>query len=223
MNTPCKSFQDLELENAPADLDGLALFLPDLEAHLLLPHQRSKFGLIIENEELILDIFDDCVLAGYRDVSYADLAFMSSSDFYALLWSVLDDHYALFLLTCAFKHQVIASWLVHADHLLDVLRAFGRADLHIARELTSADLALKFGEVVVQGAANHFLLDLDADPLGKAFKVHRPTGAVALAGIEQEISLLVVLLEAYLAGVSFLVGVIVELEDVFVEESLGVF
>ena len=31
------------------------------------------------------------------------------------------------------------------------------------------------------------------------------------------------LLEAYLAGVSFLVRVIVELEDVFVEESLGVF
>lgn len=29
--------------------------------------------------------------------------------------------------------------------------------------------------------------------------------------------------KAYLTGVSFLVGVIVELEDVFVEESLGVF
>jgi len=75
----------------------------------------------------------------------------------------------------------------------------------------------------MQGATDYFFLDLDTDPLSEALEVDRSTRAVALAWIEQEISLFVVILEAYLAGVSFLVGVIVELEDVFVEEGLRVF
>lgn len=75
----------------------------------------------------------------------------------------------------------------------------------------------------MQSAADYLFLDLDADPLSQALEVDRPTRAVALAWIEQEIGLFVVILKTYLTGVSFLVGVIVELEDVFVEEGLGVF
>jgi hypothetical protein len=75
----------------------------------------------------------------------------------------------------------------------------------------------------MQSTADYLFLDLDADPLSQALEVNRPTRPVALTGIEQEIGLFVVIFKAYLASVSFLVGVIVELEDVFVEESLRVF
>lgn len=61
------------------------------------------------------------MFAGYGDIGDADLAFMSSSDFYALLWSVLNDHDAFFLLAGTLEDQIVACWLVHADHLLDVL------------------------------------------------------------------------------------------------------
>lgn len=97
----CKSFQDLKLEYAPPNLNSLAFLLPNLEAHILLLHQRSKFGLIIEYVELILHILDHRMLPGHRNISDPYLAFVASSDFYTLLWSVLDHHYALFLLACA--------------------------------------------------------------------------------------------------------------------------
>lgn len=114
------------------------------------------------------------MLSGHRDVGDTDLAFVPSSDFDALLWSVLDHHDALFLLAGALQDQVVACRLVHADHLLYVLRALGSAHLHVARELAPAHLALELGEVVVQRAADYLLLDLDADPLGEALEVDRP-------------------------------------------------
>lgn len=169
------------------------MLLPDLEAHILLLHQRSKFGLIIEYVELILHILDHRMLTGHRNISDPDLAFVSSSDFYTLLWSVLDHHYALFLLACALQDQVVACWLIYADHFFDVLRAFGGADLHVTGELASADLTLKLGEVVMQSTADYLFLDLDADPLGQALEMDRPTRPVALTGIEQEIGLFVVI------------------------------
>lgn len=112
------------------------------------------------------------MFAGYGDIGDADLAFMSSSDFYALFGSVLDHHYAFLLLACALEDEVVACWLVHADHLLDILCAFGSTDLHVAGKLASADLALELSEVVVQSAADYLFLYLDADPFSEALEVN---------------------------------------------------
>jgi hypothetical protein len=161
------------------------------------------------------------MLAGYRDIGDPNLALVSTADLHALFGSVLDDHDTLLLLAGALQDQVVPRRLVHPDHLLREARIF-TIDLHIAWEFGLADLALKLGEVVVLGAADHFLLDLDADPLGEAVEVHRATGAVALAGVEQEVVLLVVVVEADLAGVALDGGVVVELQHVFVEKSLRV-
>lgn len=45
----------------------------------------------------------------------------------------------------------------------------------------------------MQSTADYLFLDLDADPLGQALEMDRPTRPVALTGIEQEISLFVVI------------------------------
>jgi hypothetical protein len=72
------------------------------------------------------------------------------------------------------------------------------------RQFCLADLALELLEVVVEGAAHYFLLDLDVDPLQQALQMHRPAGARALAGIEEKVVGLLALLEADLAGTTLL-------------------
>jgi hypothetical protein len=147
-------------------LDCLLLsLLPNLEPHGLFPHQRSELGLVVEDIEVILNTSDDCVLAGNRDVSDADLAFVSSADLDAILRGVLDYHDALLLLACALKNQVVAVGLIHADHFLRILVPSTR-HLDVPGKFSPADLTLELGEVVVLGAANHIFLDFYADPLG---------------------------------------------------------
>jgi hypothetical protein len=68
-----------------------------------------------------------------------------------------------------------------------------------------------------------FLLDFDSDPFGKTFEVHWPTWANAFARIEQKIDLLIMFLKAYLAGVSFFIGIVSKLQDIFIKEGLWIF
>ena len=111
------------------------------------------------------------MLARYRNISDANLTFMASSNLHAVLGSVLDDHYALLLLAGTLKDEVVSSGLVHADHFLRVPAA-AAGHLNIPGKLCLANLAFKLGEVIVLSASDHFLFNLDADPLGEALEVN---------------------------------------------------
>jgi hypothetical protein len=89
------------------------------------------------------------------------------------------------------------------------------------RKLTLADLALKFGEVVVLGASHYFLFDLYSDPLSQTGVVDCAAGAVALAGVEEEIVVELCLVQADFAGIFALGGEGLALEDVVVEVGAG--
>ena len=196
-------------------------FFFNLKAHALFSYQSSKLGLVIEDVEIVFNAANDRVLAGNRNIRNANLTLMAPSYLHALFRGVLDDHDALLLLTGTLQNKVVSCGFIHAYHFFCISIAATRY-LNIARKLRLTDLALKFGEVVVLSPTHHLLLHLDPNPLGQALEVYRATRSVTLAGIEQEIVLIVVFIEAYLAIVALDSGVVGELQDVLVEKRLRV-
>lgn len=90
---------------------------------------------------------------------------------------------------------------VQSDKLLVVDLSTLSFHLNKARKLALTDLAFEFGEVVVLCAPNDLLFDFNPDPLCKTVVMHSPARAIAFAGIEQEVIVLVDLVETYFAGI----------------------
>lgn len=142
---------------------------------------------------------------------------MTAAELDASLRNVLDHHDTLGLLAGSLQNEVVALGFFDGQQLNGlVVRRFDDN-----WQFGLADLALELLEVVVERASDDFLLDLDADPLQQAFQVHRPAGARALAGIEQEIVLLFGLLQADLAGALLLSLGLVLSGVVFHGQSVG--
>jgi len=216
------SLADFKFEDSSTNLYRLSLsFFFNLKAHALLPYQSSKLGLVVEDVEIVFDAANDRVLAGNRNIRNANLTLMAPSYLHALLRGVLNDHDALLLLTGTLQNEVVSCGFVYANHFFCKSIAATR-HLNIPRKLRLTDFTLKLGEVVVLSPTDHLLLHLDPNPLSQALEVHRATRSVTLAGIEQEIVLVVVLVEAYLAVVALDRGVVGELQDVLVEKRLRI-
>jgi hypothetical protein len=75
-----RSLNDLELQDSPTDLNRLPLVvLFDLEGHILLSHQSSELGVVVQNEELVVKSLNVSVLPRHRDVCNADLALVATT------------------------------------------------------------------------------------------------------------------------------------------------
>jgi hypothetical protein len=121
------------------------------------------------------------VVAGYGDISHPDLAVMAAAQFDTLGGDVLDDHHVVGFFGDSLEDDVVALRLVDGEELvLDV------ALLDVAGVLVLADLAVELLEVVLDGAAHHFLLHLRLVPLLQAAEVDQSAGAGALAGTAEE-------------------------------------
>lgn len=191
---------DLELQNGTADLDGLPLVLFfNLEGQILLSHQGPELGVVVEDEKLVVLGFDVGVLPRHRYVRYSDLALVAPAQLDAGLGGVLQDHDALLLFAGPLEDEVGPLGPVQRDQLPVVDVSVLGLHLNEARQLRLADLALELSEVVVLGASDDLLLDLDPDPLGQTGVVDGPTRAIALAGVEEEVFPLVRVVQAYFA------------------------
>lgn len=187
---------DVQDHHCPSDLDALLALRPDLHVQVVLLDQRAELRLVVVDVEARPVELYDRVVAGHGDVGDSDFAVVAAAELDASLGDVLDHHDALGLLAGSLQDEVVALGLFDGQQLDGpVVRR-----LDDDWQLRLADLALELLEVVVERAADHLLLDLDADPLQQALQVHRPAGARAPAGIEQEVVLLLRLLQADLAG-----------------------
>ena len=196
---------NLELQNGTADLDGFPLVLFfDLEGEVLLTHQGSELGVVVQDEKLVVLGFYVGMFPRYRYVRYSYLALVAPAQLDAGLGGVLQDHDALLLLAGPLEDEVGPLGPVQRDQFPVVEIAVLSPHLDEARKLRLADLTLEFGEVVVLGASYNLLLDLDPDPLGQAGVVDGPTRSIALAGIEEEVFSLVSVVQTYFALVLLL-------------------
>jgi len=157
------------------------------------------------------------MLPGDRNVSDPDFALMPSAQFDSPLRSVLDHHDAFLLLTGSLEDQVGPLRPVKGYQLLIVDLAVFSLHLDVARQLAFADFALEFSKVVVLSAPDNLLLHLHPNPLCQAAVVHSPTGAMALAGVEEEVIVGFKVIQANFASIFVLSGQRLALEDVIVE------
>jgi hypothetical protein len=100
---------------------------------------------------------------------------VSSPDFDSFFWSILNNHYALLLLTGALENEVVSSGLVDPDHLLEVLAFPFARYFDIPRKFALADFALKFSEVIVLCPPYHVLLHLYPNPFRQALEMDGAT------------------------------------------------
>jgi len=115
---------------------------------------------------------------------------MASAKFDTTFRSVLQHNNAFFLLTGPLENEIVPLWSIKADKFLVEDISFICFHLNEARKFSFADLALKFGEVVMLGASNNLLLDLDSDPLSQTIIVNGSAAAVAETRVEEEITVL---------------------------------
>lgn len=88
-------------------------------------------------------------------------------------------------------------------------------------KLAFADLALKFGKIIMLSASDDVLFDFDSDPLSKTGVVHCSTGSIAFARIKKKIIALIRLIKANLAGVFSLGGNRLTFKHIFIEVRAG--
>jgi hypothetical protein len=172
----------LERDDRPPDLHSL-LDPADLQLEGLLLDQGPEFRLIVEDIVVVAYLVDAGVVPTHRDVRDADLALVPPPYFDAVLRDVLDHHHVIGLLRNALQHQVLPRRLLDREQLVLDAVLFDET-----RVLLLADLAVKLFEVVLDGAAHHFLLDLALVPFLEAVEVHHAAGAAALAGLAEELA-----------------------------------
>ena len=185
----------LEVQRRPPDLHPPRQ-PPDLHLQLVLLHQRPELRLTVKHVETVAHVLYQGVVAGYRNVSDADLAFVTPSQLYSIGGHVLNHHHALHFFTRPLQNDVISLRLLNWEQLFQLSL---RLDDH--GQFVLAHFALEFVEVEVECAADDLLLDFEVDPLGEALKVDSAAGAHTLAGIEEEVGVSLEFLEADFAGI----------------------
>jgi hypothetical protein len=183
-------------DHCPADLDALLALAPHLHVHAVLLHQGAELRFVVEDVEASAVELYQRVVAGHGNISDADLAVVASAQLNSGLRDVLDHHDAFCFLAGSLKYHIVSLGLFNGEHLDDPLVL----SLDHDWQFGLAHLAFELLEVVVEGAADDFLLDLDVDPLQQALEVDCPARARALAGVEEEVVVLLAFLQADLAG-----------------------
>lgn len=98
---------DIEENYCTADLDSLLLLVSDLHVHVVRLHQRPEFRFVVEDVEATAVEFDVGMVAGDRDISDADLAFVPTTKLYACLWNILNHHHAFTLFASPFENHIV--------------------------------------------------------------------------------------------------------------------
>ena len=109
---------------------------------------------------------------------------MTSADFDAFDWSVLNHHDAFLFLAGALEDDIGAYRLLDPDHLLYLLIIVLILNLYIAGKFSPANLALELGKIVMLSSSDHFFLDFYSNPFNQAFIMNGTAGAIAFAWVE---------------------------------------
>ena len=146
-----------------------------LQHQIIFFDQGAKFTLVIKNKVLVIYLINSSMISRYTYVCYPDLTFMTSTDFYAVVWNVLDHHHVVCLLGYALEHYVLACWLLDRHQLMFSVVFFDET-----RVLVLADFTVEFLEVVLDGASDDLLLHFGLVPFLETMEMNQSTSATTL-------------------------------------------